>query len=127
MGKWQSNSFTLCGAHYLQKSDCSVQIDQRELTRKLFNADFQVPKNLNRLNGRNKFDATGLKTLRGVNGSLQWLVSNTRVDLAAKVSLSASETSNPTVGSLQRRTSSFDKPNVMTHYPFISIQFRWII
>ena len=47
-------------------------------------------------------DATGLKTLRGINGSLQWLVSNTRVDLASKVSLSASETSNPTIASLQK-------------------------
>ena len=50
----------------------------------------------------NKLDATGLKTLRGINGSLQWLVSNTRVDLAARVSLSASETANPTIESLQK-------------------------
>ena len=54
------------------------------------------------MNGKNKLDANGLKTLRGVNGSLQWLVSNTRVDLAARVSLSASETANPTVASLQK-------------------------
>ena len=47
-------------------------------------------------------DATGLTTLRGLNGSLQWLTTNTRVDLCAKVSLSASETSNPTIGSLQK-------------------------
>ena len=41
-------------------------------------------------------------TLRGINGSLQWLVTNTRIDLAAKVSLSASETSNPTIESLHK-------------------------
>ena len=50
----------------------------------------------------NKIDAQGLRTLRGINGSLQWLVSNTRIDLAAKVSLSASGTPNPTIDSLQR-------------------------
>ena len=33
---------------------------------------------------------------------MQWLVSNTRVDLAARVSLSASETANPTIASLQK-------------------------
>ena len=47
-------------------------------------------------------DATGLTTLRGINGSLQWLATNSRVDLCAKVSLSASETSNPTIASLQK-------------------------
>ena len=102
MGKWETNSFTLCGVRYLQKNDYSIQMDQQDFTRKLFSADFKIPKNLYRMNGKNKLDAAGLKTLRGINGSLQWLVSNTRVDLAAKVSLSASETANPTVDSLQK-------------------------
>ena len=43
-----------------------------------------------------------MPTLRGISSSLQWLVSNTRVDLASKVSLSASETANPTIESLQK-------------------------
>ena len=50
----------------------------------------------------NKLDARGLKSLRGINGSLQWLCTNSCVDLAAHVSLSASATANPTVGSLQK-------------------------
>ena len=87
---------------YLQKNDYSVKMDQQDFTRKLFNAEFNLPKNLNRMNGKTKLDASGLKALRGINGSLQWLVSNTRVDLAAKVSLSASETANPTIESLQK-------------------------
>ena len=77
-------------------------MDQQDFTRKLFNAEFNLPKNLNRMNGKTKLDASGLKALRGINGSLQWLVSNTRVDLAAKVSLSAIETANPTIDSLQK-------------------------
>ena len=101
-GKWETRSFTLCGVRYLQKNDYSVMMDQQEFTRKLHHAEFNVPKNLHKLNGKSKLDAQGLKTLRGINGSLQWLVTNTRIDLAAHVSLSASETSNPTIGSLQR-------------------------
>ena len=79
-----------------------MRIDHQDFTRKLNQADFNAPRNLHRMNGRTKLDAAELKTLRGISGSLQWLVSNTRVDLAAKVSLSASETANPTTDSLQK-------------------------
>ena len=48
-----------------------------------------------------KLDANGLKALRGINGPLQWLVSNTRADLAANVSSSASETAHPILASLR--------------------------
>merc|ERR1712155_465283 len=101
-GKWETDSFTLCGVHYRQKQDYSVTMNQQEFTTKLSTAEHSLPKNLYRLNGKNKLDATGLTTLRGINGSLQWLATNTRVDLCAKVSLPASEASNPTIGSLQK-------------------------
>ena len=55
-----------------------------------------------KINGKNKLDQAGIKSLRGINGSLQWLATNSRIDLAAKVSLSASETTNPTIESLQK-------------------------
>ena len=77
-------------------------MDQQDFTRKLFNAEFNRPKNLSRMNGKTKLDASGLKALRGINGPLQWLVANIRVDLAANVSLSASGTSNPTIDSPQK-------------------------
>ena len=93
-GKWETDSFTLCGVRYVQKKDYSVKMDQQEFTSKLSTAEFNLPKNLHKLNGENKLDATGLKTLRGMNGSLQWLATNSRVDLCANVSLSASETAN---------------------------------
>merc|ERR1712155_267601 len=101
-GKWESDSFALCGVRYRQKQDYSVTMNQQEFTTKLSTAEHNLPKNLHRLNGKDKLDATGLTTLRGINGSLQWLATNTRVDLCAKVSLSASETSNPTISSLQK-------------------------
>merc|ERR1712012_1336573 len=88
--------------HYIQKQDYSVKMDQRGFTSNLSTAERNLPKNLHRLNGKHKLDAAGLTILRGINGSLQWLSTNTRVDLSAKVSLSASEASNPTISSLQK-------------------------
>ena len=84
------------------EKDYSVKMDQQEFTAKLTTAELNLPKNLHKLNGKNKLDAAGLTTLRGINGSLQWLSTNSRVDLSAKVSLSASETANTTIGSLQK-------------------------
>ena len=54
------------------------------------------------MNGKTKLDAIGLKPLRGINGSPQLFCTNSCVDLSAKVSLSASETANPTISSLQK-------------------------
>ena len=66
------------------------------------NGRVQPSKKLYRINRKTKLDNVGLKSLRGINGSLQWLCTNSRLDLSAKVSLSASETSNPTIESLQK-------------------------
>ena len=57
---------------------------------------------LYKMNGKSKLDASGLKSFRGINGSLQWLCTNSRVDLSAKVSLSASDTAHPTISSLEK-------------------------
>ena len=66
-GKRESDSFTLCGVHYRQKQDYSVTMNQQEFTTKLSTAEHSLPKNLHRLNGKDKLDATGLTTLRGIN------------------------------------------------------------
>ena len=71
MGKWETDVFTLCGVEYTQKKDFSATMEQQELVSKLSTADFNLPRNLHKLNGKNKLDAAGLKTLRGINGSLQ--------------------------------------------------------
>ena len=64
-------------------------------------ANFQLPPDLRKQENHRRLDGKGLKCLRAINGSLQWLVTNSRPDLAARVSLSASATSNPTYGDLQ--------------------------
>ena len=111
-GQWETDTVTLCGVRYVQKNDYSVKMDQQEFTAKLTTAEMNLPKNLHKLNGKNKLDAAGLTTLRGINGSLQWLSTNSRVDLSAKVSLSASEAANPTIGILQK--SEQDNPTGTT-------------
>ena len=116
-GKWESDSFTLCGVRYRQKRDYSVEMDQQEFTRKLSTTEFHLPKNLYNINGKNKIDSTGMTSLRGMNGSLQWLATNTRIDLAAKVSLSASETANPTIESLQKANKIIRQAHKLDHLP----------
>ena len=76
-------------------------MDQEEYTKSLSEANFTPPSNLNKEPRTRKLDGNGLRCLRAVNGSLQWLVTNSRPDLSARVSLSASATSNPTYGDLQ--------------------------
>ena len=58
-GRWESNSFTLCGVRYQQKLDYSVKMDQQDFTRKLYNAEFNLPKNLNRINGKQSWTQMG--------------------------------------------------------------------
>ena len=76
-------------------------MDQQEFTRELSTAEFNLPKLLYKMNDKTKLDASGLTSLRGINGSLPWLCTNSRVDLSAKVSLWASEAAHPTISSLQ--------------------------
>ena len=101
-GKWETDTCTMCGVKYTQKKDFSVTMDHQDFVSKLSTTDFNLPRNLHILNGKNKVDAAGLKALRGMDGSLQWLATNSRVDRCAKVSLYASETSNPAIESLQK-------------------------
>ena len=99
-GKWETHKFKLCGIDYEQREDYSIKMTQTSYTQSLKPTEY--PPKLKKQNGNTALDAHGVKCLRGINGTLQWLVSNTRVDLAARVSLSASETANPTVDSLQK-------------------------
>ena len=100
-GKWEKRIFHLCGVRYRQFKDFSISMDQEEYTMSLNEANFQLPPDLKKQEIHRKLDGKGLKCLRAINGSLQWLVTNSRPDLAARVSLSASATSNPTYGDLQ--------------------------
>ena len=52
-GKWETDSFTLCGVRYVQKKDYSVKMDQQEFTSKLSTAEFNLPKTYTNLTETN--------------------------------------------------------------------------
>ena len=84
-GSWDTHSFKLCGVQYLQDSDCSIQLTQKEYTDAIkFAQARRLTKHAQKLS-----DSSDVKILRGINGEVQWLASNTRPDLAAGVSISA--------------------------------------
>ena len=76
-------------------------MDQQGFIRKRLAVGFNLPRNMYKPNG-NKLD---VNAPRGINGSLQWLSANSRVDFSAKVFLSASETAHPTISILQQQTT----------------------
>ena len=77
-------------------------LNQHEVDQKLFTVDVHILSRLRNIDVKSKLGAAGLTTLRGVDSSLQWLVSDPQTELGGNISLSASCSSNPTIGSLQR-------------------------
>ena len=78
----------------MQKNDFSVQMIQNDFTHEM--TTFDLPRHQpGNLTGKE-----GTRILRSGNGSLQWLVTNTRPDLAADVSLSAGNVTNTTVNDI---------------------------
>ena len=61
---------------------------------------FNPPPDYKKREAAMKLDGKGLRCLRAINGSLLWLVTNSRPDLASRVSLSAGTTSSPSYGDL---------------------------
>ena len=61
---------------------------------------FDCPSHNNKNNPGNLAGKEGTRILRSGNGSLQWLVTNTRPDLAADVSLSAGQVTGTTLNDI---------------------------
>ena len=72
-----------------QHNDYSISLDQEDYTKSLVEADFNPPPAYKKREAAMKLDGKGLRCLRAINGSLLWLVTNSRPDLASRVSLSA--------------------------------------
>ena len=82
-GAWNSHKFTLCGVDYVQDKHYNVRMTQKKYTDSL--RTFELPYWCKDGDG---LSSHGVKQLRSGNGALQWLVTNTRPDLAASCSLS---------------------------------------
>ena len=87
-GRWAKRTSHLCGVRYRQHNEYSITLDQEDYTKSLVEADFRLPPNLRKQDITRRLDGNGLRCSRAINGSLQWLVTNSRPELASRVSLS---------------------------------------
>ena len=81
--KWRIKSGEFCGAWYSQKPDGSIRMDMNKFAEKI--RPINVPKNAN---SEDPLVESQIKVLRAVNGSLNWLSSQSRPDLSVQTSLS---------------------------------------
>ena len=122
-GKWEVGKFTLCGTEYEQRKDFSIKMTQKKYTEDL--KPFPLPIS----SPKSKLDLRQVRTLRTGNGQLQWLSKNQRPDLSARISISASAISNPTVASLQEvnKLIKHAKRNPESHLIIQSIPLKDIL
>lgn len=64
-------------------------------------------------------DAAGVKHLRGVNGEIQWLATDTRPDLAAGVSISAGNVNKAEIADLQNANKLVNTAKADADIPII--------
>ena len=84
-GDWQAGTFKFTGVEVQQFPSGIIKVHQRSYADGLRQAD--VKQHVSDVQN-NVLDQQHLRKLRGINGSLQWLVTNTRLDLAVKTSVS---------------------------------------
>lgn len=94
--KWRIGSGEFCGAWYDQADDFSITMNMGAFVDKLrpVNLPKQAPPT-------QLLDPHQVKVLRAVNGSLNWLASQSRPDLSAQTSLSQQSFPNPTIQDLR--------------------------
>eukprot|EP00435_Cladocopium_sp_Y103_P055765 s362_g18.t1 len=93
--KWRTGEGEFCGAHYKQNStDMSIQLTMKGFAEGIRPAFLPSSRRAKRTA---VLDKKEVSVLRAVNGSLNWLSSQSRPDLAAQTSLSQQAFPNPTV------------------------------
>ena len=96
--KWRVNEGEFCGAHYVQDSKSgTITMSQKTFSESLKPAYLPQGRKANR---HALLDTKEISILRGVNGSLNWLATQSRPDVAAQTSLSQQSFPNPTVHNL---------------------------
>ena len=93
--KWRVQEGEFCGTHYRQDpKSFDITMSQQGFAQNMKPA--HLPKH-RRLNRRAVLDSKEISILRGINGSLNWLASQSRPDLSAQTSISQQSFPNPTV------------------------------
>ena len=96
--KWRVNQGEFCGAYYTQSTTSKeIVMDMKKFTDTLRPAYIKKG-----VNPEQKLDAFQIKQLRGINGSLNWLSSQARPDVAAQTSLSQQVFPDPKIKHLRQ-------------------------
>ena len=95
--KWRLREGEFCGAWYRQSADGSIHMSMKSFADKI--RPINVPKNSA---PEEPLSDSQVRILRAVNGSLNWLSSQSRPDLSVQTSLSQQSFPRPTVQDFRR-------------------------
>ena len=115
MGILGTHSFKLCGVQYTQKSDYSIHLTQKEHV----DAIKLAPARRITKSTQKQLDPSDVKILRGVQGEIQCLATNTRPDLAAGVSISAGNVNKAEITDLQHANKPVKTAKADSDIPII--------
>ena len=90
--KWRVKEGEFCGAWYKQQHDGSIHMNMASFAEKI--RSINIPKNSK---PDDHLTPDQIRVLRAVNGSLNWLASQSRSDLSVQTSLSQQSFPNPTI------------------------------
>ena len=90
--KWRVKEGEFCGAWYKQQHDGSIHMNMASFAEKI--RSINIPKNSK---PDDHLTPDQIRVLRAVNGSLNWLASQSRPDLSVQTSLSQQSFPNPTI------------------------------
>ena len=94
--KWRVRQGEFCGAMYSQQDDGTIQMSMKASIEKIKPANIPKTKNSDAL-----LEDHQVKVLRAINGSLNWVTSQARPDLAAQTSFSQQSFPHPRIKHLR--------------------------
>lgn len=95
--KWRMSSGEFCGAFYRQESDGTIHVNMKNFAESIRSA--KLPKGSS---PEVPLDPSQIRVLRAINGSLNWLTTQSRPDLAAQTSLSQQCFPHPKMSNLRQ-------------------------
>ena len=116
--KWRQRVGEFCGAWYKQGNDFSIHMDMNSFASKV--RSINVPK---ASDPDTPLSEAQIKVLRAVNGSLNWLSSQTRPDLSVQTSLSQQSFPKPTISDLRMANQAIRRAKQHGH---LGITFKSI-
>eukprot|EP00435_Cladocopium_sp_Y103_P073746 s182_g45.t1 len=94
--KWRISSGEFCGAWYSQAEDMSIHMSMESFASNI--RPVNIPKGVD---SDSLLNTSQIKVLRAVNGSMNWLASQSRPDLSVQVSLSQQSFPSPKIKDLR--------------------------